>query len=78
MSNAEESDIDEGIPLIGKTIKIDDENISTALIIPKEFAKELGIENSKVSMSLLDDFSGNRHLLVTKYHDEIVIDLTDS
>jgi hypothetical protein len=60
--------------LIGKTIKIDDGNNSTALIIPKEFAKALGIENSKVSMSLLDDFSGNRCLIVSKHYNEIVID----
>lgn len=59
--------------LIGKTIK-DIDNNSTALVIPKEYVKELDIENSKISMSLLDDFSGNRYLIVTKYYNEIVMD----
>jgi hypothetical protein len=61
------------VTLIGKTIR-DIEDNSTALIIPKEFTKVLGIENSKVSMSFLDDFGGNKHLVVTKYYNEIVID----
>jgi hypothetical protein len=59
----------DGVMLIGKTIR-DDKNNSTALII----SKELDIENSKVSISLLDDFSGNRHLLVSKYYNELVMD----
>lgn len=48
--------------------------IIDVLTIPIGFAKELGIERSKVSMSLLDDSEGNRHLLVTKLHKEIVMD----
>lgn len=44
------------------------------MIIPEEFAKALGIEKSKVSMSLLNDFGGNRYLVVSKYFKEIVID----
>jgi hypothetical protein len=63
----------DGVPLIGKTIR-DNDNDSTALILPEEFAIALGIESSKVSKSLLDDFSGNRYLMVSKYHHEIVID----
>ncbi len=59
--------------LIEKTIRNID-NSSTALIIPKEFAKELDIENSKVMMYLLKDFDGNKHLVVSKYYNEIVID----
>ena len=60
MSNIKEND-GNNVMLIGKTIKdIDDD--STSLIIPIEFAKALGIENSKVSMSLLDDFSDCRYL----------------
>ncbi len=39
--------------LIGKTIRNDYDNY-TSLVIPKEFAKKLDIENSKVSMSLID------------------------
>lgn len=71
MGNVVENDLDR-TRLIGKTIR-DIDNNSTALIIPKEFAKELDIKNSKVSMSLLDDFGGNKHLVVTKYHKEIVL-----
>jgi hypothetical protein len=56
MDNIKDNDINVGyVPIIGKTIKIDDDNKSTALVIPKEFAMELEIENSKVSMFLLDD-----------------------
>ena len=40
-------------PIIGKTIQDINEGNSTALVIPKEFAKELNIQNSKVSMSLI-------------------------
>jgi hypothetical protein len=58
---------------IGKTIRDKDNNYK-ALIISKEFAKALGIENSKVSMTLLNDIGGNKHLLVTKFQKEIVID----
>ncbi len=68
MGNIENDDI----TIIGRTYRNDDKY--TSLIIPKELAKALGIENSKVSMSLLDDFDGNRHLLVSKYYSEIVID----
>ncbi len=73
MSNIEENDYGDSILSIGKTIR-DKENNSIALIIPNELAKELDIENSKVSMFLLDDFSGNWHLIITKYYNEIVID----
>ena len=72
MSNTKEN-YGDNVKLIGKTIRDDDSN-STALIIPKEFAKALDIENSKVSILLLNDFSGNRHLVVSKYHHEIVIE----
>lgn len=61
------------VRLIGKTIRDIDSN-STVLIIPSEFAKALGIENSRVLILLLDSFDGNRHLVVSKYHMEIVID----
>ena len=74
MSNIEENDGNgASVTLIGNTMR-DIDNNSTALIIPKEFAKELDIENSKVSMSLLDDFQGNRHLVVSKYYKEIAIE----
>ncbi len=69
MGNSEE----EFNTLIERTHRNDYDG-STELSIPKEFAKALDIENSRVLMSLLDDFSGNRHLVVTKYYNEIVID----
>ncbi len=61
-------------PITGKTIRDIDDGNSTALVIPKEFAKELQIENSKVSMSLIKDVEGNKHLLVSKSYIEIVLD----
>ena len=61
-------------PIIGKTIQDINEGNSTALVIPKEFARELQIENSKVSMSLVKDLDGNKHLLVSKAYVEIVLD----
>jgi hypothetical protein len=62
------------VVLIRNAIRDCDNANSTALIIPKEFAKALGIEKSGVSMSLLDDFSGNGRLVVSKHHREIVMD----
>ena len=67
------SDINDGNSiLIGRAYNNSDNSLTPA--IPKEFAKESDIENSKVSMSLLDDFSGNRYLKVTKFHSEITIE----
>lgn len=61
-------------PIIGKTIQDINEGNTTALVIPKEFAKELKIENSKVSMTLIKDLDGNKHLLVSKAYVEIVLE----
>lgn len=61
-------------PIIGKTIQDINDGNTTALIIPKEFAKELNIQNSKVSMSLIKDLDGNKHLLVSKAYVEIVLE----
>ena len=61
-------------PIISKTIQDIIDGNSTALVIPREFAKELQIENSKVSMSLIKDLDGNNHLLVSKAYVEIVLD----
>lgn len=61
-------------PIIGKTIQDISDGNSTALVIPKEFAKELQIENSKVSMSLIKDLDGNKHLLISKAYMEIVLE----
>ncbi len=72
MGNVVENDLYK-TRLIGKTIRDIDNNL-TALVIPKEFAKELNIENSKVSMCLLNDFDGNKYLVVSKHYNEIVID----
>ena len=60
-------------PIIGKTIQDINEGNSTSLVIPKEFAKELQIENSKVSMSLIKDLDGKKHLIVSKVYIEIVL-----
>lgn len=61
-------------PVMGKTIREINDGSSTALVIPKEFARELQIENSKVSMSLIKDLNGIKHLLVSKAYLEILID----
>ncbi len=73
MGNTEEND-GNGYSgkLVGKTIR-DNDNNSTVLIIPEKFAKALGIENSKVSLSLLGDCDGDKLLLITKIHKEIII-----
>ena len=60
MGNTENMD---SMPIMSKTIK-DNDNNSTALIIHKEYARELQIENSIVSMSLIKDSDGNKHLRV--------------
>lgn len=53
-------------PILCKTIQDINGCNTTALVIPQEFAKELNIQNSKVSMSLIKDLDGNKHLLVSK------------
>ncbi len=63
---------DDGATLIGRTYRNDD--TSTILIIPTELDKHLQIENSKVDISLFDDFGGNRYLVVSKFHREITIE----
>lgn len=75
MSNTEDElykNVLNSVTYVGKTIR-DTDNNSTALIIPTEFAKELDIENSNVIISILNDFYGKRHLLVSKYSREILI-----
>ena len=62
------------VPIMGKTIQDINHSNSTALVIPKEFAKELNIENSKVSMSLIKDLDGKKHLLISKAYTEIVLE----
>jgi hypothetical protein len=59
--------------LYSRTYSSDDDDNATVLTVPKEFAKELDIENCKVLMTLLCDFSGRKHLLISKYHKEIVL-----
>lgn len=72
MSNIENDD-DNNVTFIGRTQPNKNDN-STSLIIPLESAKELDIENSKVLMSLLYDYEGNKHLLISKFHREIIMD----
>ncbi|WP_196817902.1 hypothetical protein [Candidatus Nitrosocosmicus oleophilus] len=61
-------------PILGKTIQDINGGNSTALIIPNEMAKELQIENSKVTMSLIKDLDGNKYLLVSKAYVEIFLE----
>ena len=71
MSNIEYDD--DGDAIIGRTYRNEYDN-SIKLTISTEFAKELDMENSKVSMSIINGFDGSRHLLVSKYCREIVIE----
>jgi hypothetical protein len=64
----------ENAPIIGKTIQDIYDGNSTALVIPTEFARELQIENSKVTMSVIKDLDDNKHLLVSKAYIEIVLE----
>ncbi len=61
-------------PILGKTIQDIDNGNSTALVIPEEFAKELQIENSRVAISMIKDLDGNKHILISKLHREILIE----
>ncbi len=70
VSNIEDN-CSSNVTVIGRTYGGDE---STILLIPTELAKNLQIESSKVSLSLLNDLDGNKHLLVTKFQKEIVID----
>lgn len=72
MSNIENVAYD-NVAFIGR-IQQDENDDSTTLTIPLELAKELGMENSKVSVSLLYDYEGGKHLLISKLHREIIID----
>ena len=58
----------------GRTHESNTDFNSTTLTLPTKLAKELDIENCKVSMTLLRDFNGHKHLLVSKYHREIIIE----
>ena len=64
---------DSDATFIGRTLQ-DANNTSTSLTISLELVKELDIENSKVSLSLLYDYEGSKHLLISKFHIEILID----
>lgn len=61
-------------PILGKTIRDINDGNTTALVIPQEFAKELNIDNSKVSMTLIKDLDGSKHLLVSKAYVEIILE----
>ena len=58
MSNIENVD-DSDVTFIGRTLQ-DANNTSTSLTISLELAKELDIENPKVSLSLLYDYEGSK------------------
>ena len=72
MSDIENAD-DNSITFIGRTQQNENDN-STSLVIPLELAKELDIENSKISIFLLYDYEGSKHLIISKFHREILID----
>jgi hypothetical protein len=59
--------------LQGRTYSSDSDDNTTTLSIPKEFAKELDIENCKVSITVLHGLGGRKHLIISKYHKEIVL-----
>ena len=54
-------------PIVGKITRDINDGNSTALVIPKEFARELQIENYRVSMSIIVDAEDNGHLLVSEF-----------
>jgi hypothetical protein len=54
-------------PIVDKIIRDINDGTSTALVIPKEFARELQIENYRVSMSIIVDPEDNGHLLVSEF-----------
>lgn len=58
----------------GRTYRADTDIDSTNLTIPNDLAKELDIENCKVSIAVLRDFKGRKHLLISKYCREILLD----
>lgn len=58
--------------LVGRTCRNDYDG-STALSIPKEFAEKLKIENSKVLVSLIEDYDGANYLLINKLYKEILL-----
>ncbi|CAN5814345.1 hypothetical protein BH23THE1_BH23THE1_12310 [soil metagenome] len=63
-----------GLILYSRTRRSDNDDNATTLTIPKELAKELDIENCKVSMTVLFDYKGSKHLMITKHYREIVLD----
>ena len=63
---------DDTATFIGRTLQNENDN-STGLIIPLELSKELYIENSKVLISILCDYEGNKYLLISKFHREVLI-----
>lgn len=61
-------------PIIGKTIRDINDGNSTALVLPNEFVQELEIENSRVAISVIKDIDGNKHILISKLHREILLE----
>jgi hypothetical protein len=70
MINGKES---KSLILYSRTDSSDSDDNITTLTIPNDLAKELDIENCKVSMTVLCDFGGCKHLLVSKFRKEIVL-----
>ncbi len=66
------NNVEESNTLVGRTCRNDYDG-SIALSIPKEFAEKLKIENSKVLVSLMEDYLGTKYLLINKVYTEITI-----
>lgn len=60
--------------LYSRTNSSDSDEKATTLTIPKAFAQELDIENCRVSMTIMHDCDGSKHLMITKYYREIITD----
>lgn len=59
------------VTFIGKTCRNDDD--TTSILIPTDFANEINIGNSKVLISLFENDCNEKFLLVSKLYREIVI-----
>ncbi len=61
--------INNTVNVIGKTSRNDDD--SETMVIPKQFAQKLGFENSKVIITLVENYHGGKILVVTKLFEVI-------
>ena len=57
------------VNVIGKTNRNDDN--SETMVIPKQFTQKLGFENSKVTVTLVENYYGDKCLVVAKLFEVI-------